>query len=69
MKLKEPKFMKDLRKVRSEMAKEWKSKSGSEIVNSIRRQAEIGRMHTGAKKSVTHDSVKSFMKSTHGEGG
>ena len=53
MKLKEPKFMKDLRKVRSEMVKEWKGKSGSEIVGSIRRQAEIGRMHAGAKKSTT----------------
>ena len=54
IKTKEPRFMKDLRKVRSEMAKEWKGKSGNEIIDSIRRQAETGRMHNGAKKSVTH---------------
>ena len=55
MKVKEPKFMKDLRQVRSQMAKEWKGKSSHEIVESIHYEARTGRLHAHAKKNVqTH---------------
>ena len=50
MKAKEPKFMKELRQIRSQMFKEWKGKTDREILASIQQKTEISRLQTNVKK-------------------
>lgn len=46
MKIKEPEFMKELRNVRTKMAREWKKMSNREILESIRHGSRIGHWYT-----------------------